>query len=279
MFTNRTAAGRGAALVTVALLALGACSSDTKVQGISTTSSVAAESTTTTVVAATTTVAPAPTDAPTTTVATPTTLAPPAATYVPLGESRLVMLPEDSNVFNVGEFTCVGGIDFPYGDVEQCVEDDDVLVISYRIPEAKRVVEVYARVDTFWVENYRTTEEYDSELTAVDLYIGDYAGIGRSAVFIGYRIDGSGSYLDFDIVQSEAGGFDVRGIRGIDHGNVGLPTDEPGVVISAVYADADPNCCPTSMLYQDLAYVDGAWSVTAGTLYPTADAPSWALAF
>ena len=102
---------------------------------------------------------------------------------------------------------------------------------------------MYARVDTFWVEACRTTEEYDFELTAVDLYIGDYAGIGHPAVFIGYRIDGTGSFLDFDIVQSEGGGaLDVRGIRGIDHGNVGLPADEPGVVISAVYSGDDPNC-------------------------------------
>jgi len=139
---------------------------------------------------------------------------------------------------------------------------------------------VYARVDTFWVEAYRTTEEYDFELTAVDLYIGDYAGIGHPAVFIGYRIDGTGSFLDFDIVQSEGGGaLDVRGIRGIDHGNVGLPADEPGVVISAVYSGDDPNCCPSNLLYQDLVYVDGTWSVNEGTLHPTADAPAWAFAF
>ena len=139
---------------------------------------------------------------------------------------------------------------------------------------------MYARVDTFWVEACRTTEEYDFELTAVDLYIGDYAGIGHPAVFIGYRIDGTGSFLDFDIVQSEGGGaLDVRGIRGIDHGNVGLPADEPGVVISAVYSGDDPNCCPSNLLYQDLVYVDGTWSVNEGTLYPTADAPAWALAF
>ncbi len=270
----------GACLLAVVVLAISACSSDTKVQGVSTTASVAAVSTT--VVAETTTVAPAATDAPTTTAAPPPPpppTAPPAVDYSPLGASRLVMLPEDDNVFNVDEFICANDIFFELGQLEQCVQQDDLMVISYRIPEAKRVVEVYARVGTFWVENYRTTEDYDFELTAVDLFIGDYAGIGRPAVFIGYRTDGSGSFLDFDIVQSEAGGFDVRGIRGIDHGNVGLPTDEPGVVISAVYADADPNCCPTSMLYQDLAYVDGAWAVTPGTLYPTAAAPAWALAF
>jgi hypothetical protein len=288
MFTTRTAtrglAGRSAALVTVALLALGACSSDRKVGGATATSSVATESTTTTVVAVSTTVAPAPTDAPTTTVVAPPPTAPPtappAATYSPLGASRLVMLPEDDNVFNVDEFVCENDSFFEFGAIEQCVQEDDLMVISYRIPEAKRVVEVYSRVGTFWVETYRTTEEYDFELTAVDLHIGDYAGIGHPAVFIGYRIDGSGSFLDFDIVQSEAdGALDVRGIRGIDHGNVGMPVDEPGVVISAVYAASDPNCCPSNLLYQDLAYVDGAWGVTAGTLYPTASAPAWDFAF
>ena len=160
-----------------------------------------------------------------------------------------------------------------------CVAPDDLIVISYRIPEGKRVVEGYVRVETFWVEAYRTIGEFDFELSAVDLYIDDFAGIGFPAAFIGYRIDGSGQYLDFDIVQLEATGLDVRGIRGIDHGNVALPAGAPGVVVAAVYADSDPNCCPTSMLHQNLAYVSGAWGVTDGTLYPTASAPGVSVAF
>ena len=94
-----------------------------------------------------------------------------------------------------------------------CVAPDDLIVISYRIPEGKRVVEGYVRVETFWVEAYRTIEEFDFELSAVDLYIDDFAGIGFPAAFIGYRIDGAGQYLDFDIVHLEATGLDVRGIR------------------------------------------------------------------
>ena len=291
-----TSTSRRFALVAgVALLALASCSSDKSISGGSSTSSSSSvpgasttiESTTTTETTvttidptlttvadvATTVPAPAPTAAP------PAPTAPPFAGYTPLGESRLVMLPEDDNVFNVGEFTCVGGISFDYGEVEQCVEQDDLIVISYRIPEGKRVVEVYVRVETFWVEAYRTIEEFDFELSAVDLYIDDFAGIGYPAAFIGYRIDGSGQYLDFDIVQLEATGLDVRGIRGIDHGNVALPAGGLGVVVSAVYADSDPNCCPTSMLHQNLAYVSGAWSLTDGTLYPTASAPGVSVAF
>ena len=52
-----------------------------------------------------------------------------------------------------------------------CVAPDDLIVISYRIPEGKRVVEAYVRVETFWVEAYRTIEEFDFELSDVDLYI------------------------------------------------------------------------------------------------------------
>lgn len=291
-FVNSTS--RRFALITgVVLLALVSCSEDKSISGASSTSSsssMAATSTTldptsTTIDPTATTIdptlatlaeVPATVAGPAPTAAPP---APPAAGYTPLGAARLVMLPEDDNVFNVGEFTCTGGISFEFGEVEQCVEQDDLLVISYRIPEGKRAVEVYVRVGTFWVETYRTTEEFDFELTAVDLYIGDYAGIGYPAAFIGYRIDGSGKYLDFDIVQLEGTDLDVRGIRSVDHGNVGLPGAEPGVVVSAVFADGDPNCCPTSMLYQMLDYVSGAWSVTDGTLYPTDSAPVWALAF
>jgi len=295
--TFATSASRRCAFVAgVALFALASCSSDKSIGGAASTSSsssVAVTSTTldptatsidptaTTVDPTLATVVAVPTTGagPKPTVAPPTPTAPPASSYTALGASRLVMLPEEGNVFSTSELTCTEGMSFDFGEVEQCEEEDGLLVISYRIPESKRVVEVYSKVDTSWVEAYRTTEEYDFEFTAVDLYLGDYAGIGYPAVFIGYRIDGTGKYLDFDIVQSEAGGLDVRGIRGIDHGNVGQPADEPGVVVSAVYAESDPGCCPTSMLYQSLDYVGGAWSVDEGTLYPTASAPVWAFAF
>jgi len=191
-----------------------------------------------------------------------------------------VGLSEEDHVFNANELACSDGMSFDYGEVDQCVEQDGLIVISYRIPEAKRVVEVYSLVGDFWVEVHQTTEEFDFELIAVDLYIGDFAGIGYPTAFIGYRIDGTGQYLDVDIVQSEGEGpLDVRGIGGIDHGNVVLPIGEPGVVVSAVYADSDPNCCPTSMLYQSLDYVSGAWSINDGTLFPTASAPGGAFAF
>jgi len=288
--TLTTSVSRCCTLVTwVALLALASCSSDKSISGAASTtpsSSVVATSSTlgptaTTQDPTSTTAAEVPTTVagPTPSAAPPTPPAPPAASSTALGASRLVALTEDDNVFDVSELTCSAGMSFEFGEVDQCEEEGGLLVISYRIPEAKRVVEVYSKVDTFWVEAYRTTEEFDFELTAIDLYIGDYAGIGYPAVFIGYRIDGTGKYLDFDIVQAEAGGLDVRGIRGIDHGNVGLPADEPGVVVSAVFGASDPNCCPTSMLYQSLDYVNGAWSVNDGTLYPTASAPVWAFSF
>ena len=178
MYTSKfaTSASRRFALVAgVALLALASCSEDKSISGASTSSSSSVAATSTTLDAATTTTEPTATtidptlttvaEAPTTmpapapTAAPPAPTAPPADEYTPLGESRLVMLPEDDNVFNVGEFTCTGGISFEYGEVEQCVEQDDLIVISYRIPEGKRVVEVYVRVETFWVEAYRTIEE------------------------------------------------------------------------------------------------------------------------
>ena len=295
---------RCALVAGVALLALASCSSDKSIKGASATSSsssVVATSSTidptattpdptatsidptattidptlTTVAAVTTTAAgPAPTAAP------PPPSAPPAAGYTPLGAGRMVVAADPAHVFPVGSITCGAGMSFDYGEVEQCVEQDDLMVISYRIPEAKRVVEAYVKVGGSWAERYQSTEEFDFELTAVNLYIADYAGSGRPSAFVGYRIDGTGHFLDFDIVQSRGDGtLDVRGMRGIDHGNVGLPTNEPGVVVSAVFAGSDPNCCPTSMRYQSLAYVSGAWSVNDGTLYPTASAPSYPLAF
>ena len=297
---SHSAARRSALVATISLLGLVSCSSDKSISGAaaSTTSrslgaassttldpsvtSTSVGSTVTTIDPTVTTLAapPTTTGGPAPTVAPPVPTSPPSSGFTALGAARLVMLTEDSNVFAASELTCSKGMSFDYGEVEQCVEQDDLLVISYRIPEAKRVVEVYAKVGPSWVESYRTTEEYDFELTAVDLYIGDYAGIGHPAAFIGYRIDGTGHYLDFDIVQSQgAGALDVRGVRNIDHGNVGLPTDEPGVVISAIFADSDPGCCPTSMLYQSLDYVAGAWSVNDGTLYPTASAPALPTAF
>lgn len=277
---------RTAALLAAgALVALGACSSEAKVEGATTTSSVDASSTTvdassTTVAESTTSAAPLATDAPTTTAAAPETTAAPVAGYTPMGAPRLIALSEEDHVFPENEIVCENDTFFDYGQMEQCVQEGDLMVISYRIPESKRVVEVYAHVGAFWVETHYTTEAVDFELASVDLYIGDYGGIGNPAVFIGYRYEGTGGYLDFDIVQSIGEGpFDVRGIQGLDKGNVVMPVDEPGVVVSAVYGDSDPNCCPSNMLFRDLAYVDGAWSLTDGTLVPTAEMPDWAYAF
>lgn len=294
--TFSTSASRRCALVaSIALLAMASCSSEKSVSGASSTSSsssVAETSTTvdppaTTIDATATTLAATPTtlvaEASTTVVGPAPTAAPaaPPSGYTALGASRLVRLSEGDHFFNANELACSDGMSFDYGEVDQCVEQDGLIVISYRIPEAKRVVEVYSLAGSSWVENFQTTEEYDFEFTAVDLYVGDYGGVGYPAVFIGYRIDGTGHYLDFDIVQSagDEHPLDVRGIRGIDHGNVGLPSDGPGTVVSAVYGATDAGCCPTSMLYQDLDYVGGAWSVTDGTLYPTASQPVLALAF
>ena len=296
-FTD-SASRRLALVAGVALVALASCSSDKTINGAdassaSSSSSVAATTTSTgatttvdptatTVDPTATTVAAAPTTAagPAPTAAPPTPTAAPASGYTPLGAPRLEALDHEGNTYDVSEVTCSEGMNLGYGEIERCAMEGNLLVLSYRIPESKRQIEVYNLVGTTWVLAHATTEEYDFELTAVDVYIGDYAGIGYPAAFIGYRIDGTGQYLDFDILQATAGGnLDVRGIRGLDHGNVGLPGAEPGVVVSAVYADTDPGCCPTSMLYQSLAYVDGAWSVNDGTLYPTVSAPGWAFAF
>ncbi len=193
----------------------------------------------------------------------------------------MVILPEGSgSIYPAAELSCSVGMSYEWGEVADCKQEDELMVISYRIPESKRVISVYSLQGGSWVESHRATEDYDFEFSAVDVWLGDYGGTGYPAAFIGYRIDGSGQYLDFDIVQVEAGGtLDVRGMRGVDHGHVGTPGDQPGVVISALYSDTDSNCCPSNMLYQDLDYIKGAWSVTDGTVYPTASAPSWVTAF
>ena len=287
--TRRLAARRSVAVSATVLIALAACSSNAKINSPATTSSVGS---TTTTAAATTTIAPTTTSAAPTSTATPATpvptIAPPVPTgYSPLGAAKLQMLPEDNVTIPASGFDCATifaaeadtftVLDFAW--VDQCVQQGDLAGLVYRIPEGRTGVMLLELVGSTWVESYNVQEEFDFEWTSVGMYIGDYAAVGAPAVFVGYRLDGSGSYLDVDIAQRNGTGLDVRGVQGLSHGNVGLPAGGPGVLISAVYADGEPNCCPGNLLYQDLDYVSGAWGVNAGIAYPTASASPVAAAF
>ena len=107
----------------------------------------------------------------------------------------------------------------------------------------------------------------------VHVEVGDYNSDDGVEVWVGYRVAGTGGYLDLDVLDPRSdGSFFLGGLQGLAKGRVDV---QPGSadVMSAVYAGSDPNCCPSSMLLQKIIPSAGAWRINAGTTYPTASAP------
>lgn len=96
---------------------------------------------------------------------------------------------------------------------------------------------------------------------------GPFNGDGEG-LWVGYRYEGTGQYLDLDVVEWNEDGTATRGaLKELDHGAVHV---RPGGadIVTAVYGPSDPGCCPSQVLKQTLTYVASSnrWRIDAGTL-------------
>jgi hypothetical protein len=89
--------------------------------------------------------------------------------------------------------------------------------------------------------------------------VADVTGDGHDELIVGYRRDGTGQILDYDVVGADADGSPrVLAHDEVYKGNVRtrhgrLTTYEP------VYRRNDANCCPTWIQRDDIVYRDGAF--------------------
>lgn len=283
-----TAARRALSVAVAAATALAAagCSSSKGVTGASTTSlptsssaptaaSAPAESVPPTSAVATTAPAPAPTA--------------PAPTPAPGGSGGSgAVLPAVANlqatpgggVTLPATFSCgAGDPGIPGWTVADCQEmpsyADGVTTLVMRRNDDGRfgVVVLFASGGSL-VQRYRAEEEGPGVWNDVVVQLGDFNGDDGAEVWIGYRYDGSGGYLDLDVLDPRPdGSFLLGGLQSLDHGVADM---HPGgaTVQQAVYAASDPGCCPSSVRQREISFSGGQWRVTAGSDYPSASAPA-----
>lgn len=104
---------------------------------------------------------------------------------------------------------------------------------------------------------------------AVTAKIADVTGDGKPELLIGYRSEGTGQFLDVDVVSTKADGEPVvLAHERLDHGVVKL---ESGRIIqyTPVYEKGDANCCPTSIERDTIRWRDGTFHVERGPRTPT----------
>lgn len=118
-----------------------------------------------------------------------------------------------------------------------------------------------------WVQRYWAEEAMPGIWSSVTVMVGDFHFDDGAEVWVGYRYDGSGGYLDIDVLDARPdGSFFLGGLQGLDHGQVRL---HPGgaSVVTAVYADSEPNCCPGHFLVREVTFASGQWQINGGTTY------------
>ena len=283
------------AAITVAaalgLLAVAAgCSSSRQVNGSATTtgssvpssSEVAAESSvpasTTTVLASETTEPPAPAPSPSTTAPAGGGGGGGAATALP-STTNLQATPGGGVTLPASYSCAFGDAGIPGWTTDYCQEmpsysDGLMALVLHRNDDGRFAVVVLFRSGTNLVQRYRAEEEGPGVWADVVVELGDYNADDGAEVWVGYRYDGSGGYLDLDVLDPRPdGSFVLGGVQGLDHGVVDL---HPGgaTLQQAVYAASDPGCCPSTVRQRAISFSGGQWRITTGTDYPAASAPA-----
>jgi hypothetical protein len=99
--------------------------------------------------------------------------------------------------------------------------------------------------------------------------VADVTGDGKPELLIGYRSEGTGQFLDVDIVSTKADGTPaVLAHERLDHGVIKLENAHI-VTYSPVYEKNDANCCPTFSERDTIRWRNSAFHVERGPRTPT----------
>lgn len=293
---------RSLALSCVAVVALAACGGDDGVNsgdvvGPTTSAGVTTSAADTTVpdtsavetTVAETTVAPT-TEAPTTAAPATTATLPPItiSTLPPVVDA----LADNTNLqpSNAISFTLPPGgevcADFtPPGWVTDSCQSFVALENFYAVVQREagdghfRVVVLVPDGGADWISEYVAEEPGAGVWSAVTVVPGSFHfGSGpfngdAMGLWVGYRYDGTGQYLDVDVVEWNEDGTATRGaLKELDHGGVDLRAGGADVR-SAVYGPSDPGCCPSQVRVQTIDYrpTVNRWHIDTGTLVPVDD--------
>lgn len=149
---------------------------------------------------------------------------------------------------------------------------DDVLVSR---PWSVRVYRPSPSVPDGW-DLALSTQPVGSDpgplLATVTATIRDVTGDGGEELVVGYRSEGTGHFLDVDIVGTAPDG--AARVLAHDRLHHGIVVVRPGRMVThtPVYRARDGNCCPTWIVRSTVRFVDGEFQVDPGRRVRTEDA-------
>lgn len=124
-----------------------------------------------------------------------------------------------------------------------------------------------------WVPALRALEPAADTWLDVTILTDNIDGGPNDELVMGTRYEGTGGYLDLSIVDIRSGNPRVVAVSNGVHQGIALLRFETGVEFwTAVYADADPECCPSTFQRYTMFATDlGDWLVVPGASLPAGD--------
>lgn len=165
----------------------------------------------------------------------------------------------------------------PGWGVEECYQAPSyagqmIVLKLYRRDDGRPGVAVLFPVGDHFEQRYFAQFEPDV-LDAISIFLEDLNGDDGVEAWIGYKYQGTGKYLDFEVLDPRPdGSFFLGGVHSIDHGRVDL---HPGgaTVRLPLYQLGDPNCCPSLVLHRIVAFDGTNWLINEGFEYFPATEP------
>lgn len=251
------------------------------------TTSTAAPDTTTSTTPSSTTAATTTTDAPTTTTAptttsttttttttattTTTTTTPPTSATDPSASAWIAGVEEgdpevtSDGVNCIGFYEAMGATSYSACGEWNAVGGRRIWTVTKGASDRFFAV-VWQETASFqWVPRLRLLEPDPFTWSSVTLKAADIDGGPNEELVSGIRYEGTGHYLDIDVIDAIGGNpAVVAHVPGADHG-IAFTEDDLGVwIYTAVFDDADPLCCPSRYSQYLLTSDSGDWILSEG---------------
>ena len=246
---------------------------------IVTTTTLASETTTTTTttsvaptttVVTTTTTTPA-TTAPTTPATTTTTVAPPTSATDPSGSAWIPGVEEgdpevtSDGVNCLGFYEAMGATTYSACGEWNAVGGRRIWTVTKGADDRFFAV-VWQETASFqWVPRLRLLEPEPATWSSVVLKAADIDGGPNEELVSGIRYEGTGKYLDIDVIDAIGGNpIVVAHVPGADRG-IAFTEAKLGVwIYTAVFDATEPNCCPSRYSQYLLGSDGGDWFLSEG---------------
>ncbi|MEI7548325.1 MAG: hypothetical protein WCK21_09750, partial [Actinomycetota bacterium] len=161
-------------------------------------------------------------------------------------------------------------------DCQQMPSFDDgvTTLVLKRSSDGHFAVAVLFKSGTHLQQRYWAEEPAGGTWAGVKVVLGDFHFDDAAEVWIGYRYEGTGHYLDIDVLDPRPdGSIFLGGLQGLDHGVAHLHPGGATIQLS-VFGPSDPGCCASHVLRREITFSGQQWWRNIGTTYAVAAAPA-----